>query len=101
MDSLNTSFDKETKIWSGPKVFPVHNIEHHSIGRILFGQMRLNPRNVIQVMREAFLELSIRNGDNIQVLCRHSRVIGPKENILKVSVEGVPCFEFERSKTFF
>ncbi|XP_011294887.2 probable 4-coumarate--CoA ligase 1 [Musca domestica] len=49
MDSLNTSFDRENKIWSGPKVFPIHNIEHHSIGRILFGQMRINPRNVIQI----------------------------------------------------
>ncbi|XP_073846870.1 uncharacterized protein [Musca autumnalis] len=49
MDSLNTVYDKQNKIWNGPKIEPIHNIEHHSIGRILFGQMRLNPRNVIQI----------------------------------------------------
>ncbi|XP_061401862.1 uncharacterized protein LOC133337672 [Musca vetustissima] len=49
MDSLHTIYDKETKIWSGPEVLPIHNIECHSIGKILFSQMRLNPRNVIQI----------------------------------------------------
>ncbi|XP_075168229.1 uncharacterized protein LOC142240400 isoform X1 [Haematobia irritans] len=49
MDFFTTKYDKVNKIWSGATIEPLHNIEYHSIGRILFSQMKLRPNKVIQI----------------------------------------------------
>lgn len=46
---IAANYDKHTKIWSGPKMEPLYNVEHHSVGKILHGQMRNYPNKVIQV----------------------------------------------------
>lgn len=51
MDLVAANYDKHTKIWSGPKIAPLHDIENHSVGRILYGQMRMHPKKVIQVRK--------------------------------------------------
>ncbi|XP_061401866.1 luciferin 4-monooxygenase-like [Musca vetustissima] len=47
----------EQKIWSGPTVKPLYNYDKQSIGEILFGQMRLNPQNVLQILLPGLGEL--------------------------------------------
>ncbi|XP_065367496.1 luciferin 4-monooxygenase-like [Calliphora vicina] len=50
MDQLvAANYDKHSKIWSGPKMEPLYNVEHHSVGKILYGQMRNYPNKVIQI----------------------------------------------------
>ncbi|XP_058987071.1 uncharacterized protein LOC101897070 [Musca domestica] len=49
MDIVAANYDKHNKIWSGPKIAPLHNIEHHSVGRILYGQMRTHPKNILLI----------------------------------------------------
>lgn len=49
MDSLVVDYDKDAKIWSGPTVEPLYNLESHSVGKVLYGQMKLHPKKVIQV----------------------------------------------------
>ncbi|XP_061394108.1 uncharacterized protein LOC133329646 [Musca vetustissima] len=53
MDIVAADYDKHTKIWSGPKIAPLHNIEHHSVGRILFGQLRTHPKNILLIDDDA------------------------------------------------
>lgn len=51
MDSSITTYDKHNKIWSTPLELPVHNFEYHSMGRIIHGQMKMHPNNVIVVSK--------------------------------------------------
>ncbi|XP_073847050.1 luciferin 4-monooxygenase-like [Musca autumnalis] len=52
MNTLAVNYDKHNKIWSGPNIAPLHNIEHHSVGRILYGHLRTHPKNVLLIDEE-------------------------------------------------
>ncbi|XP_061401867.1 luciferin 4-monooxygenase-like [Musca vetustissima] len=101
MAELKTFYDKQQKIWSGPRVAPLHNIEHHSIGRILFGQMRLNPHNVLQI--DAFDNTQATSGELLtwgirialhlkKLRMRHDDIVGvAARNTLKLTSVVLGC----------
>ncbi|XP_039432016.1 probable 4-coumarate--CoA ligase 3 [Culex pipiens pallens] len=103
---MNPTYDRETKVWSGPHQPPILNPEA-SFGQTLFAMMGLNPDKVIQIdvdtgrsmtcgeMRlrairaaQNLMALRLGQGDMVSMACANSENLVPMA--LGLLINGMP-----------
>ncbi|KAL1378377.1 hypothetical protein pipiens_015619 [Culex pipiens pipiens] len=103
---MNPTYDRETKVWSGPHQPPILNPEA-SFGQTLFAMMGLNPDRVIQIdvdtgrsmtcgeMRlrairaaQNLTALGLGQGDMVSMACANSENLVPM--VLGLLINGMP-----------
>ncbi|XP_013114533.2 uncharacterized protein LOC106092272 [Stomoxys calcitrans] len=102
MDLFKVNYDEREKIWSGSKIVPLHNIEHHSPGRILFSQMKMRPSKVIQIddfdgktlTNQEMLNFSIRIARHLKKMgMGHDDIVGmAAQNTTYLAPAVLGCF---------
>ncbi|XP_061401865.1 luciferin 4-monooxygenase-like [Musca vetustissima] len=90
MTAFDTVYDKHNKIWKGPSIAPLYDIEHHSMGTIIFNHMKMNPRNILQI--DAFDGKTVTSGEvltwGIRIAMHLKKLRMLKDDIVGISARN-------------